>query len=265
MLARRRRRQVSGPALGRLGQDELDRLDGAFPRRAARRRAQEGVRHGAGGLGPQRDRHAAAGGAVRLPAHDRRGGDDQRARTAARAPQLAEALSGDKKIVVCTIQTFPFALEAVRELAATEGKRFAVIADEAHSSQTGEAAAKLKAVLSPEELAELDDGGEVSTEDMLAAQMAARAERQRASPTSPSPPRPRPRRWSCSARRPDPSAARRPGQPAGAVPRLLDAPGHRGGLHPRRAAELHALQAGLQAGPRGQGATTRRRSSAARP
>jgi type I restriction enzyme R subunit len=89
---------------------------------------------------------------------------------------LAEALSGDKKIVVCTIQTFPFALEAVRELAATKGKRFAVIADEAHSSQTGEAAAKLKAVLSPEELAELGDGGEVSTEDILAAQMAVRAE-----------------------------------------------------------------------------------------
>jgi type I restriction enzyme, R subunit len=89
---------------------------------------------------------------------------------------LAEALSGDKKIVVCTIQTFPFALEAVRKLAATEGKRFAVIADEAHSSQTGEAAAKLKAVLSPEELKELNDGGEISTEDVLAAQMATRAD-----------------------------------------------------------------------------------------
>jgi len=48
--------------------------------------------------------------------------------------------------------------------------------DEAHSSQTGEAAAKLKAVLSPEELAELGDGGEVSSEDILAAQMASRAE-----------------------------------------------------------------------------------------
>ena len=89
---------------------------------------------------------------------------------------LAEALSGDKKIVVCTIQTFPFALEAVRKLAATQGKRFAVIADEAHSSQTGEAASKLKAVLSPEELKELNDGGEVSTEDILAAQMATRAD-----------------------------------------------------------------------------------------
>ena len=90
--------------------------------------------------------------------------------------ELAEALSGDKKIVVCTIQTFPFALQAVRELAATKGKRFAVIADEAHSSQTGEAAAKLKAVLSAEELEELGDGGEVSMDDMLAAQMAARAD-----------------------------------------------------------------------------------------
>lgn len=89
--------------------------------------------------------------------------------------ELAKALSGAKKIVVCTIQTFPFALEAVRKLAATKGKRFAVIADEAHSSQAGEAAAQLKAVLSPEELAELCDGGEVSTEDLLAAQMAARA------------------------------------------------------------------------------------------
>ena len=89
--------------------------------------------------------------------------------------KLAEALSGDKKIVVCTIQTFPFALEAVRELAATQGKRFAVIADEAHSSQSGEAASMLKAVLSPAEIAELKDGGEVSAEDILAAQMTARA------------------------------------------------------------------------------------------
>lgn len=90
--------------------------------------------------------------------------------------KLADALSGDKKIVVCTIQTFPFALEAVHKLAATQGKRFAVIADEAHSSQAGEAASKLKLMLSAQELAELADGGEVSGEDILAAQMAARAD-----------------------------------------------------------------------------------------
>jgi len=89
--------------------------------------------------------------------------------------ELAKALSGGKKIVVCTIQTFPFALKAVQELAATQGKHFAVIADEAHSSQTGEAAGKLKQVLSAQELQDLADGGEVGAEDILAAQMAARA------------------------------------------------------------------------------------------
>jgi type I restriction enzyme R subunit len=92
-----------------------------------------------------------------------------------KSAQLADALKAGKKIIVCTIQTFPYALQAVRDLAATDGKRFAVIADEAHSSQTGEAAAKLKEVLSPEEIAELEDGGEIDTEDLLAAQMAARA------------------------------------------------------------------------------------------
>jgi type I restriction enzyme R subunit len=92
-----------------------------------------------------------------------------------KSAELAEALSGEKKIVVCTIQTFPFALQAVRELAATDGKRFAVIADEAHSSQTGEAASKLKQVLSAEEQQELAEGGTVSTEDILAAEMASRA------------------------------------------------------------------------------------------
>ncbi len=89
--------------------------------------------------------------------------------------ELAQALSGGKKIVVCTIQTFPFALQAVQELAATQGKRFAVIADEAHSSQTGAAASKLKQLLSAEEMQELADGGEIGTEDLLAANMAARA------------------------------------------------------------------------------------------
>ncbi|MBP6479448.1 MAG: type I restriction endonuclease subunit R [Pseudomonadales bacterium] len=94
---------------------------------------------------------------------------------ASKSKELAEALAAGKKIVVCTIQTFPFALEEVRKLAATRDKRFAVIADEAHSSQTNETAARLKLVLSAAELAELQDGGEVTTEDILAAQMAAKA------------------------------------------------------------------------------------------
>jgi type I restriction enzyme R subunit len=91
-----------------------------------------------------------------------------------KSAQLSQALKDGKKIIVCTIQTFPFALEAVQKLAATEGKHFAVIADEAHSSQTGEAAAKLKQLLSAEEWAELQDGGEVDTEALLAAQMEGR-------------------------------------------------------------------------------------------
>lgn len=92
-----------------------------------------------------------------------------------KSAQLGQALKDGKKIIVCTIQAFPFALEKVQELAATEGKRFAVIADEAHSSQTGEAAAKLKQLLSGQEWAELQDGGEVDTETLIAAGMAARA------------------------------------------------------------------------------------------
>jgi type I restriction enzyme R subunit len=92
----------------------------------------------------------------------------------AKSARLAKALAQGKKIIVCTIQTFPFALQEVRRLAATQGKRFAVIADEAHSSQTGNAAAMLKQVLSPEEIKALEDGGEIDTEDLLAAQMAAR-------------------------------------------------------------------------------------------
>ncbi|MDF2862279.1 MAG: hsdR [Achromobacter mucicolens] len=92
-----------------------------------------------------------------------------------KSAQLGQALKAGKKIIVCTIQTFPFALQEVQKLAATDGKRFAVIADEAHSSQTGEAAAKLKQLLSAQEWADLQDGGEVDTEALLAAGMEARA------------------------------------------------------------------------------------------
>jgi type I restriction enzyme R subunit len=92
-----------------------------------------------------------------------------------KSAQLSQALKDGKKVIVCTIQTFPHALAAVQELAATEGKRFVVIADEAHSSQTGESAAKLKQLLSVQEWADLQDGGEVDTEALLAAQMEARA------------------------------------------------------------------------------------------
>ena len=96
--------------------------------------------------------------------------------SASKSGELAAALKAGKKVLVCTIQTFPFALEQVRKLAAAQGKRFAVLADEAHSSQTGQAAAKLKSLLTPEEQKELDDGGELSAEDILTAEMTARAQ-----------------------------------------------------------------------------------------
>jgi type I restriction enzyme R subunit len=85
---------------------------------------------------------------------------------------LAKALSEGRHIVVVTLQTFPFAMQAIRENKGLKGKRFAVIADEAHSSQTGMAAAKLKQVLTAEEIAE---GVEIDTEDILTTEMTERA------------------------------------------------------------------------------------------
>lgn len=88
---------------------------------------------------------------------------------------LAKALQSGKLIIVVTIQTFPFAMKEIRENSGLKGKRFAVIADEAHSSQTGRTAAELKAVLTAEELAAVEDGGEIDVEALLAAEAGERA------------------------------------------------------------------------------------------
>lgn len=85
---------------------------------------------------------------------------------------LAHALDTGKLIIVVTIQTFPFVMAEIGNLG---GKLFAVIADEAHSSQTGQAAAKLKSVLTKEEQEALADGGEIDVEDLLAAEASDRA------------------------------------------------------------------------------------------
>ena len=59
--------------------------------------------------------------------------------------QLAESLAGEQaRIIITTLQKFPFVLDKVGTLAS---RRYAVIIDEAHSSQTGEAAKDLKKVL----------------------------------------------------------------------------------------------------------------------
>ena len=93
-----------------------------------------------------------------------------------KSKQLADALTAGRLIIVVTLQTFPFALKAIRETKGLADKTFAVIADEAHSSQTGDAANNLKKVLTAQELADLADGGEVDIQDQLIADMEARAE-----------------------------------------------------------------------------------------
>src|ERR1019366_7582763 len=54
-----------------------------------------------------------------------------------KSSKLVEALTGKTPIIVVTIQTFPHVLDLIRESTSLKDRRFAVIADEAHSSQTG--------------------------------------------------------------------------------------------------------------------------------
>jgi type I restriction enzyme R subunit len=59
--------------------------------------------------------------------------------------QLAQALMGEQaRVIITTLQKFPFVLDTIGQL---PERRYAVIVDEAHSSQTGEAAKDLKLVL----------------------------------------------------------------------------------------------------------------------
>jgi type I restriction enzyme, R subunit len=88
---------------------------------------------------------------------------------------LAKTLQDGKRIIVVTIQTFPHAMEEIRKSKGLKGKKFAVIADEAHSSQSGQVAANLKAVLTADELKEVQNGGKVDIEAILAAEASERA------------------------------------------------------------------------------------------
>jgi len=65
--------------------------------------------------------------------------------------QLAEALKNGVPVIITTLQKFPFVRKKTEELKAG---RYAVIVDEAHSSQSGEAAAELKGVLAKDHIAE---------------------------------------------------------------------------------------------------------------
>jgi type I restriction enzyme R subunit len=71
--------------------------------------------------------------------------------------QLRQALEDGKQIIVTTLQKFPMIVAEVGQL---QGKRFAIIIDEAHSSQSGESVKSLKAVLQTSDLdeAEAEEG-----------------------------------------------------------------------------------------------------------
>jgi len=63
--------------------------------------------------------------------------------------QLADALRNGVPIVITILQKFPFVTKHAGDL---PERRYAVIVDEAHSSQSGESAAKMKAVLAGERI-----------------------------------------------------------------------------------------------------------------
>ena len=93
--------------------------------------------------------------------------------------QLAAALMGEQaRIIITTLQKFPFVIDKV---AGMPQRRYAVIVDEAHSSQTGESANDLKVALGvpPDKaLAEAEhdeaDGVVPDAQDLLARRVQAR-------------------------------------------------------------------------------------------
>ncbi len=90
--------------------------------------------------------------------------------------QLKQALEEGKTIIVSTLQKFPVIAGQIGEL---PGKRFAVIIDEAHSSQSGETAKGWKTVLAVSCLDEAEQADAVADkndlEDKIVAEMKKRA------------------------------------------------------------------------------------------
>ena len=86
---------------------------------------------------------------------------------------LRDAINAGVRIIVTTLQKFPVIYQ---EVDAAKGKNYAVIVDEAHSSQTGASALKLKAALADtgdalREYAELEAEAEIDPEDKLLREM----------------------------------------------------------------------------------------------
>jgi type I restriction enzyme R subunit len=75
--------------------------------------------------------------------------------------QLSAFLQSGKKIIITTVQTFPFVLNEIGD--EHRGRRFAIVIDEAHSSQGGRASAAVSAALSTAGAEEDDE----TTEDRI--------------------------------------------------------------------------------------------------
>ncbi|WP_347219362.1 type I restriction endonuclease [Chryseobacterium sp.] len=90
------------------------------------------------------------------------------------ASDLKEALEGGKRIIITTIQKFPHILKDIEEMG---DKHFAIIIDEAHSSHGGQAADKMNQVLGN---IELNEDGEVDSQDLINKAMEARKMRKNA-------------------------------------------------------------------------------------
>ena len=88
-----------------------------------------------------------------------------------KSEKLAKALEKSQPIIIVTIQTFPFVLKAIENSASLKECSYAIIADEAHSSQTGSTARQLKEVLM---IDSKDEDEDLSAEDILDAAVASR-------------------------------------------------------------------------------------------
>jgi len=93
-----------------------------------------------------------------------------------KSEQLASALVNSQPIIIVTIQTFPFVLKAIEDSSVLKSRRYAIIADEAHSSQTGSTARQLKEVLVSGDIenSNTENDAPLSSEDILDATLAAR-------------------------------------------------------------------------------------------
>ena len=82
--------------------------------------------------------------------------------------QLKKALEDGKKIIVTTVQKFPFVMD---EIGTLQAKHFAIIIDEAHSSQSGETSSKMNWVLSEKKVPygedEAHDQEPITSEDAI--------------------------------------------------------------------------------------------------